>query len=192
MVGSNPTAERHLWVIATARRFGSVAGEVAGLDLPTASLAALSARTEGWVAGLQLAALSLQRDVDPAGFVASFSGSHRFVLDYLTEEVLARQPEELVRFLRRPRSWTGSRGRCATPSPARPAVRRPWSRSSGPTCSWSPWTRPAAGGGTTACSPSCCATDWSGHSPTAWPRSTGTRPPGWRTTGWSTRQCTTP
>jgi hypothetical protein len=74
-------------------------GEVAGLDLPTASLAALSARTEGWVAGLQLAALSLQRDVDPAGFVASFSGSHRFVLDYLTEEVLARQPEELVRFL---------------------------------------------------------------------------------------------
>jgi LuxR family maltose regulon positive regulatory protein len=73
--------------------------EVAGLDLSAASLAALSARTEGWVAGLQLAALSLQRDADPAAFVASFSGSHRFVLDYLTEEVLARQPEELVRFL---------------------------------------------------------------------------------------------
>jgi LuxR family maltose regulon positive regulatory protein len=73
--------------------------EVAGLDLSAASLAALSARTEGWVAGLQLAALSLQRDADPAAFVATFSGSHRFVLDYLTEEVLARQPEELVRFL---------------------------------------------------------------------------------------------
>jgi LuxR family maltose regulon positive regulatory protein len=71
----------------------------AGLDLPTASLAALSTRTEGWVAGLQLAALSLQGRSDPAGFVTSFSGSHRFVLDYLTEEVLARQPDQLVRFL---------------------------------------------------------------------------------------------
>jgi len=71
----------------------------AGLDLPTASLAALSTRTEGWVAGLQLAVLSLQGRSDPAGFVTSFSGSHRFVLDYLTEEVLARQPDQLVRFL---------------------------------------------------------------------------------------------
>jgi LuxR family maltose regulon positive regulatory protein len=71
----------------------------AGLDLPTVSLEALSTRTEGWVAGLQLAALSLQGHSDPAGFVASFSGSHRFVLDYLTEEVLARQPDQLVRFL---------------------------------------------------------------------------------------------
>jgi LuxR family transcriptional regulator, maltose regulon positive regulatory protein len=71
----------------------------AGLDLPAASLAALAARTEGWVAGLQLAALSLRGQADPAGFVAAFSGSHRYVLDYLTEEVLARQAEELVGFL---------------------------------------------------------------------------------------------
>ena len=54
-------------------------------------MAALAARTEGWAAGLQLAALSLRGQADPAGFVAAFSGSHRYVLDYLAEEVLDRQ-----------------------------------------------------------------------------------------------------
>src|SRR5215831_14913810 len=57
--------------------------EAAGPDLPGPAVAALMARTEGWAAGLQLAALSLQRQADPAGFVAACSGSHRFVLDYL-------------------------------------------------------------------------------------------------------------
>ena len=70
-----------------------------GLDLPAASIAALQDRTEGWVAGVQLAALSLQGCPDPAGFIATFAGSNRHVLDYLTEEVLARQPEQVVRFL---------------------------------------------------------------------------------------------
>src|SRR5271170_2527536 len=73
--------------------------ESAGADLPAAAVAALAARTEGWVAGLRLAALSLARQTDPAGFVAAFSGSHRYVLDYLTEEVLDRQQEELRTFL---------------------------------------------------------------------------------------------
>jgi LuxR family transcriptional regulator, maltose regulon positive regulatory protein len=73
--------------------------EAVGMNLPTASLAGLAARTEGWAAGLQLAALSLQGRSDPAEFVATFSGSHRYVLDYLTEEVLVRQPEHLVSFL---------------------------------------------------------------------------------------------
>ena len=73
--------------------------ESAHADLPAAAVAALAARTEGWVAGLQLAALSLRRQADPAGFVAAFSGSHRYVLDYLAEEVLDRQPEELRTFL---------------------------------------------------------------------------------------------
>jgi LuxR family transcriptional regulator, maltose regulon positive regulatory protein len=73
--------------------------EATGVELPAGSAAALAARTEGWVAGLQLAGLSLRDHADPAGFVASFSGSHRYVLDYLTEEVLARQPEPLVRFM---------------------------------------------------------------------------------------------
>ena len=62
-------------------------------------MAALAARTEGWAAGLQLAALSLAGQADPAGFVAAFSGSHRYVLDYLAEEVLDRQPEQVRTFL---------------------------------------------------------------------------------------------
>jgi LuxR family maltose regulon positive regulatory protein len=73
--------------------------EATGLDLPAASVASLQDRTEGWAAGLQLAALSLRGQADPAGFVETFAGSHRYVLDYLTEEVLARQPEPLVGFL---------------------------------------------------------------------------------------------
>jgi LuxR family transcriptional regulator, maltose regulon positive regulatory protein len=73
--------------------------QTAGLDLPTGSVAALAARTEGWPAGLQLAGLSLQGHPDPDSFVAAFSGSHRYVLDYLTEEVLDRQPEPLRGFL---------------------------------------------------------------------------------------------
>src|SRR5215208_9308 len=57
--------------------------EVMGLDLSTEDMAALESRTEGWIAGLQLAALSMQRRKDTAGFVQAFTGSHRFVLDYL-------------------------------------------------------------------------------------------------------------
>jgi LuxR family maltose regulon positive regulatory protein len=83
----------------TPQETAALLGEAMGLDLPAASLAALAARTEGWAAGLQLAALSLQGHADQAGFVAGFSGSHRYVLDYLTEEVLGRQPEEIVQFL---------------------------------------------------------------------------------------------
>jgi LuxR family maltose regulon positive regulatory protein len=73
-------------------------GAVGGV-LPEGAVAALAARTEGWVAGLQLAGLSLRHHPDPAGFVAGFSGSHRHVLDYLAEEVLDRQPGPTVRFL---------------------------------------------------------------------------------------------
>jgi LuxR family maltose regulon positive regulatory protein len=70
-----------------------------GLDLPAAAVAALADRTEGWVAGLQLVALSLQGRADIDALVAGFSGSHRYVLDYLAEEVLERQPQPLRGFL---------------------------------------------------------------------------------------------
>ena len=83
----------------TAAEAAALLRESAGADLPAAAVAALAARTEGWVAGLQLAALSLAGQADPAGFVAAFSGSHRYVLDYLGEEVLDRQHEELRTFL---------------------------------------------------------------------------------------------
>jgi LuxR family maltose regulon positive regulatory protein len=62
-------------------------------------VAALTARTEGWAAGLQLAGLSLRGHADPAGFVTAFSGSHRFVLDYLADEVLDGQPGPVREFL---------------------------------------------------------------------------------------------
>jgi LuxR family transcriptional regulator, maltose regulon positive regulatory protein len=71
----------------------------AGPGLPGTAVAALTARTEGWAAGLQLAALSLRGQADPAGFVAAFSGSHRFVLDYLADEVLDGQPGQVRAFL---------------------------------------------------------------------------------------------
>jgi LuxR family maltose regulon positive regulatory protein len=70
-----------------------------GLDLTPDDLHRLEARTEGWVAALQLAALSLQGRDDAAGFVAGFSGDDRFVLDYLIGEVLGRQPDDVRDFL---------------------------------------------------------------------------------------------
>jgi len=70
-----------------------------GWALPDAVAAALAARTEGWAAGLQLAGLSLRGHDDVAGFVAEFTGSHRYVLDYLAEEVLERQDEQVLSFL---------------------------------------------------------------------------------------------
>jgi LuxR family maltose regulon positive regulatory protein len=78
--------------------------EVMGLDLSAADIAALAARTEGWIAGLQLAALALQGSLsmegrDTKSFLKAFSGSHRFVLDYLVEEVLDRQSGEIQEFL---------------------------------------------------------------------------------------------
>ena len=76
-------------------------GRVMGLELTAEDIAALESRTEGWIAGLQLAALSLQGQKDIAGFIHSFTGSHRFVLDYLVEEVLRHQPEAIQAFLLR-------------------------------------------------------------------------------------------
>ncbi len=70
-----------------------------GLNLRDADIAALEARTEGWIAGLQLAALSMQGREDIASFIQAFTGSHRFVLDYLVEEVLQHQSEHIRSFL---------------------------------------------------------------------------------------------
>lgn len=80
---------------------------VMGLDLSANDIAALETRTEGWIAGLQLAALAIQGHLaqdtherrDVTGFINAFAGSHRFVLDYLVGEVLERRPEEERRFL---------------------------------------------------------------------------------------------
>jgi LuxR family transcriptional regulator, maltose regulon positive regulatory protein len=70
-----------------------------GLELTAADIATLEARTEGWIAALQLAALSLQGRDDVAGFIAGFAGDDRFIVDYLVGEVLHRQPESIRSFL---------------------------------------------------------------------------------------------
>jgi LuxR family maltose regulon positive regulatory protein len=73
--------------------------QVMGLELSAEYSSELEGRTEGWIAGLQMAALVMRDHVDVAGFIAAFTGSNRYVLDYLAEEVLGRQPEELQTFL---------------------------------------------------------------------------------------------
>ena len=74
---------------------------VMGLSLSAEDIAALENRTEGWIAGLQLAALSMQGHQDTTSFIQSFTGSHHFVLDYLMEEVLQQQSETIQTFLLR-------------------------------------------------------------------------------------------
>ncbi len=70
-----------------------------GLSLSAEDLTALERRTEGWIAGLQLAALSMQGCQDIHGFVSAFTGSHHYIMDYLAEEVLKLQPKKVSAFL---------------------------------------------------------------------------------------------
>ena len=79
-----------------SRRF---LNDVRGLGLSAEDVASLESSTEGWIAGLQLAALSLEGQPDPIALIRTFSGSQRFVFDYLVEEVLGRRPPETLRFL---------------------------------------------------------------------------------------------
>lgn len=74
-------------------------GSVMGLSLTAENIALLEARTEGWVAGLQLAALSMKEQKDAASLLSAFTGNHRFVLDYFVEEVLKQQPADIQTFL---------------------------------------------------------------------------------------------
>jgi len=73
--------------------------QVMGLNLSVSDVAALETRTEGWIAGLQLAALSMQGREDVSGFIRAFAGDDRYIVDYLVEEVLQRQPEHVKSFL---------------------------------------------------------------------------------------------
>jgi LuxR family transcriptional regulator, maltose regulon positive regulatory protein len=70
-----------------------------GASLPAGSVASLEERTEGWIAGLQLASLSLQGRQDVDEFITAFNGSHHYIIDYLADEVLRRQPPEIREFL---------------------------------------------------------------------------------------------
>src|SRR6266566_6448711 len=83
----------------TAEETAAFLTRALGLELSAQDIATLEARTEGWIAGLQLAALSMQGRKDIPGFLEAITGSHRYIIDYLTEEVLARQPEPVQTFL---------------------------------------------------------------------------------------------
>ncbi|HEX9371402.1 MAG TPA: hypothetical protein VF897_10360, partial [Roseiflexaceae bacterium] len=83
----------------TADEAAAFLTEVMGLPLSAADAAALEAHTEGWIAGLQLAALAMRDRADYTGFIAAFTGSNRFIVDYLTDEVLSRQPSHIQTFL---------------------------------------------------------------------------------------------
>lgn len=85
----------------TAAETAGFLNQIMGLSLSAEDIAALEARTEGWIAGLQLAAISMQGLEDTAGFIKSFTGSNRFVMDYLVEEVLRKQPNSIQEFLLR-------------------------------------------------------------------------------------------
>jgi len=73
--------------------------QVMGLALAADEVAALENRTEGWIAGLQLAALSMRDNRDASGFIQAFTGDHRYIVDYLVEEVLKSRPEAIRSFL---------------------------------------------------------------------------------------------
>jgi len=85
----------------TAGQVAALVRAVAGVDLPGPDLAVLAERTEGWPAGVYLAALSLRGHSSPTAFVREFTGGHRFIVDFLAEEVLGRQPAGVREFLAR-------------------------------------------------------------------------------------------
>ncbi|MDQ3705975.1 MAG: LuxR C-terminal-related transcriptional regulator [Chloroflexota bacterium] len=83
----------------TQEEVGEFMSRVMGLELATAQVEALQERTEGWIAGLQLAALAMQNRADRDLFISGLSSAHRYFLEYLVEEVLQKQPEDIQTFL---------------------------------------------------------------------------------------------
>ena len=83
----------------TADEAGDYLNDVMALHLSPTDVAVLEDRTEGWIAALQLAALSMQGRDDVAGFIADFAGDDRYIVDYLVEEVLKRESEAVRGFL---------------------------------------------------------------------------------------------
>jgi LuxR family maltose regulon positive regulatory protein len=83
----------------TPEEVATYLNEAIGLNLAENEIAALEDRTEGWIAALQLAALSIEGRTDVGGFIAGFTGDDRYIVDYLVEEVLRRQPDHIRNFL---------------------------------------------------------------------------------------------
>ena len=83
----------------TAEEAAAFLNQVMKLELSEAEVEVLEGRTEGWIAGLQMAALSLKGHSDPGGFVSDFAGSHRYIFDFLIQEIFQAQPAHIQRFL---------------------------------------------------------------------------------------------
>jgi LuxR family maltose regulon positive regulatory protein len=128
--------------------------EIVDLDLTRQQIAVLESRTEGWVAGLQLAGLSLQglQRGDVASFIEAFAGSHRYVMDYLMEEVFSRQPADVQQFLLQTSVLDRLTG------PLCDAVTGQDNGSTQPTCLSSLWTTNGAGIATITSLPTCFTT----------------------------------
>ena len=167
----------------------SYLNEATGLRLAASDVEALEERTEGWIAALQLAALSIQGRDDASGFIARFAGNDRYIVDYLVEEVLQHQPEPVREFLLRSAvldRLTGPLCDAVTGGDDGSAhARRPWS---GPTSSSSPWTTSGSGIATTICSPTCCGRACSPSSPTWFRCCTSEPAAGTRRTTWPRRR----
>jgi LuxR family maltose regulon positive regulatory protein len=103
----------------TAGEVAAFLDQVAGLGLSVDDVATLTARTKGWIAGLQMAALSMQGRDDIPGFIAALTGGHEYIADYLSDEVLSRQRESVRTFLLQTSILDRLTGPLATRSPVR-------------------------------------------------------------------------
>jgi hypothetical protein len=177
----------------TAEESAAYLNGAMGLGLSEADVAALDGRTEGWIAALQLAALSMQGRADASAFIAGFAGDDRYIVDYLAEKSWhASPPTSETSCSPRPSS-SGSPARSATPSPDGPAARRASWRSNGPTCSSSRSTIGGSGTATTTCSPTSSTRTCSRSAATIrWPSCTGEPAPGSRPPGTRRRPSATP
>src|SRR5215468_8790551 len=173
----------------TGEEAAALLGEAAGPGLPEAAVAALVTRTEGWAAGLQLAGLSLRGHADAAGFAAAFGGSHRFVLDYLADEVLDGQAGPVRAFLLETSVLERLSGELCDAVTGRPGSQAMLADIERAGLFLTPLDECAAGGATTTCSPTCCAPGCRPSSPAGFGRCTPPRPPGARSTAWPTTRC---
>jgi LuxR family maltose regulon positive regulatory protein len=191
-------AQGQLCEVRTADlRFGAAEANeflqtVMGLDLPSEAVTTLEQRTEGWIAGLQLAALSLHGRTDLSAFLAAFSGSHRYVLDYLSEEVLEGQPEAVQSFLLHTCILERLSGPLCDAVTEQGGAKPCWKPSSGRICLWSPSTTSGVGTAITTCLPRRCEATCSRLIPRYCPSCTGEPAPGMSSIICLPKRCSTP
>ncbi len=182
----------------TSEEAATLLNRVMDLPLSPEEIEALERRTEGWIAGLQMAAVSMRGCTDRATFVRAFSSSNRYIFDYLVEEVLRRQPPHVRRFLLRTSILDRLSGDLceavirSDDGPIMPQTRSPCSNIWSATISSSSrWTMDDDGTAITISSRTCCVGDWSGKHPDSCPSCTIALANGTSSAGSPPRPCTT-